>query len=227
MKDKIPATVFTTPYVSPVGGDSTKLRANFRQALNLLSQAGYTLNGNQLVDKNGQQLSFEILLNGPTIQPVASAFATNLKAIGINVSIRSVDSAQYINRLRSRDFDMIYYGWAETLSPGNEQRDFWSCGAAKDPSTSNYGGICDPGVDALIDKVVFAKDRDTLVAATHALDRVLLAGHYVVPSYTLRNDRIAHWDRFSHPQTLPAYSVGFSELWWYDQAKAQKTGVAQ
>jgi microcin C transport system substrate-binding protein len=226
VKDKIPASVFTTPYTNPVGGDSTKLRANLRQALNLLNQAGYTLNGNQLVDKNGKQLSFEILLNGPTIQPVASAFVTNLKAIGINATIRTVDSAQYINRLRSRDFDMIYSGWAQSLSPGNEQRDYWSCGAAKDPNTSNYGGICDPGVDALIEKVVFAKDRDTLVAATHALDRVLLAGYYVVPSYSLRNDRIAHWDRFSHPATLPAYSIGFPQVWWYDQAKAQKTGVA-
>ncbi|HTJ55942.1 MAG TPA: extracellular solute-binding protein [Devosiaceae bacterium] len=227
VKDKIPASVFTTPYTNPVGGDSTKLRANLRQALNLLTQAGYTLSGNQLVDKNGQQLSFEILLDGPTIEPVASAFAHNLKAIGINATLRSVDSAQYINRLRSRDFDMIYAGWAESMSPGNEQRDFWSCGASKDPDTTNYGGICDPGIDALVDKVVFAKDRDTLIAATRALDRVLLAGHYVVPSYTLRNDRIAHWDRFSHAATLPAYNIGFPQVWWYDEAKAQKTGVAQ
>jgi microcin C transport system substrate-binding protein len=226
VKDKIPASVFTTPYTNPVGGDSTRLRANLRQALNLLTQAGYTLKGNQLVDRNGQQLSFEILLDGPTIVPVASAFAANLAAIGIKATIRPVDDAQYVNRQRSRDFDMIYNGWAESLSPGNEQRDFWSCGAAKGANTSNYGGICDPGIDALVDKVVFAKDRDTLIAATHALDRVLLAGHYVVPSYTLRNDRIARWDRFSHAATLPAYNIGFPQVWWYDQAKAQKTGPA-
>jgi microcin C transport system substrate-binding protein len=226
VKDKIPASVFTTPYTNPVGGDPQKLRANLHQALNLLTQAGYTLNGNQLVDKNSNQLSFEILLDGPTIEPIASAFAANLQEIGINATIRPVDDAQYVNRLRSRDFDMIYNGWAESLSPGNEQRDFWSCGAAKGANTSNYGGICDPGVDALIDKVVFAKDRSTLIAATHALDRVLLAGHYVVPSYTLRADRIARWDRFSHAQTLPAYNIGFPQVWWYDKAKAAKTGPA-
>src|SRR6185437_2038298 len=162
VKDKIPASVFTTPYTNPVGGDSTRLRANLRQALNLLTQAGYTLKVNQLVDRNGQQLSFEILLDGPTIVPVASAFAANLAAIRIKATIRPVDDAQYVNRQRSRDFDMIYNGWAESLSPGNEQRDFWSCGAAKGANTSNYGGICDPGIDALVDKVVFAKDRDTL-----------------------------------------------------------------
>jgi microcin C transport system substrate-binding protein len=227
VKDKVPATVFTTPYANPVSGDPTKLRANLRQALALLSAAGYTLNGNQLVDKSGQQLSFEILLNGPTIEPVATAFQTNLKSIGINATIRTVDSAQYVNRVRSRDFDMIYTGWGESLSPGNEQRDFWSSGASKDPNTSNYGGIADPGVDALIDQLVLAKDRDTLVAATHALDRVLLANHYVVPSYSLRQERIAHWDRFGKPDHIPDFSIGFPNVWWYDQAKAAKTGAAQ
>ena len=113
------------------------------------------------------------------------------------------------------------------MSPGNEQRDMWGSAAAKDNSTSNYGGISDPGIDALIDKLVFAKDRDTLIAATHALDRVLLAGHYIVPSYALRNDRIAHWDRFGHPDPVPAYSTGFPTIWWFDKDKAAKTGGAQ
>ena len=157
----------------------------------------------------------------------STAFVTNLKSIGINATIREVDSAQYVERLRHRDFDMIYSGWGESLSPGNEQRDFWSSGSAKDPNTSNYGGISNPGVDALVDKVVFAKDRDTLVAATKALDRVLLANDFVVPSYALRKDRIAHWDRFSAPAKLPDYSIGFPNIWWYDKDKAAKTGGAQ
>jgi microcin C transport system substrate-binding protein len=227
VKDKIPGSVFTTPYTNPVGGDSTKVRANLRQALNLLGEAGYKLDGNRLVDAKGNQLSFEILLDGPTIEPVASAFVTNLKAIGINATIRSVDSAQYINRLRSRDFDMIYSGWGQSLSPGNEQRDYWGSGSANNPNTSNYAGISDPGIDALIDKVVFAKDRDTLVAATRALDRVLLAHHYVVPSYTLKAERVARWDRFDHPDHIPDYSIGFPQVWWYDKIKAAKTGVVQ
>jgi microcin C transport system substrate-binding protein len=227
VKDKVPPEVFTTPYTNPVAGDPAKLRANLKQALDLFTEAGYHLDGNRLVDANGTQFGFEILLNGPTIEPVATAFQTNLKAIGIDVSIREVDSAEYINRIRSRDFEVTYNGWLQSLSPGNEQNFFFGSKAAADPSTSNYAGIADPGVDALINDVVFAKDRDALVAATHALDRVLLANAYIVPSYTLRNDRIAHWDRFGAPTDLPKYSIGFPTIWWYDEAKAEKTGKAQ
>ncbi len=227
VKDKIPAEVFTTPYGNPVAGDGQKLRANLRKALDLLTQAGYHLDGNRLVDANGTQLSFEILLNGPTIEPVATAWQTNLTSIGIATTIRSVDSAEYINRMRSRDFEVTYNGWTQSLSPGNEQNFFFGSKAAADPGSSNYAGIADPGVDALINDVIFAKDRDALIAATHALDRVLLANAYIVPSYSNRNDRIAHWDRFGHPETLPKYSIGFPEIWWYDEVRAEKTGKAQ
>jgi microcin C transport system substrate-binding protein len=227
VKDKIPAEVFTTPYSNPVAGDGQKLRANLRQALDLLTEAGYHLDGNRLVDANGTQLSFEILLNGPTIEPVATAWQTNLTSIGIATTIRSVDSAEYINRMRSRDFEVTYNGWTQSLSPGNEQNFFFGSKAAADPGSSNYAGIADPGVDALINDVIFAKDRDALIAATHALDRVLLANAYIVPSYSNRNDRIAHWDRFGHPETLPKYSIGFPEIWWYDEVRAEKTGKAQ
>lgn len=227
VKDKIPPEVFTTEYASPVGGDPAKVRENLRQALELLTAAGYTLNGNQLVDAGGTQLTFEILLNGPTIEPVATAWQTNLRSIGIEASIRPVDSAEYINRVRSRDFEMIYSGWSQSMSPGNEQNFFWGSESAADENSSNYAGIADPGVDALINKIVFAKDRDELLAATAALDRVLLFNYFVVPSYTLRNERVARWDRFSHPDKLPEFSIGFPQVWWYDDAKAQKTGVAQ
>ena len=174
VKDMVPPEVFTTEYVSPVGGDPAKLRENLRQALELLTSAGYTLNGNQLVDAGGTQLTFEILLNGPTIEPVATAWQTNLRSIGIEASIRSVDSAEYINRVRSRDFEMIYSGWAQSMSLGNEQYFFFGSESANDENSSNYAGIADPGVDALIEKVVFAKDREELLAASAALDRVLL-----------------------------------------------------
>jgi len=224
VKDKIPADVFTTQYTNPVGGDATKLRGNLRQALKLLTEAGYKLDGNRLVNAAGEQLGFEILLNGPTIEPVATALQTNLASIGIAVTVRTVDSPQYINRLRSRDFDMIYSAWGQTLSPGNEQRDFWGSVSAKGEDSRNYAGISDPGVDALIDKVIYAGNRDTLLAATRALDRVLLAHDFVIPSYTLRHSRVARWDRFSHPKTLPEYSVGFPTVWWWDAAKAAKVG---
>ena len=226
VKQKIPPSVFTTPYVNPMGGNPIQVRANLRQALDLLTVAGYKLDGSQLVDAAGHQLGFEILLNGSTIEPVAMAFANSLKTIGINVTIRMVDSPQYISRVQSHDFDMIYNSWGESLSPGNEQRDMWGSAAAKDPNTRNYGGVSDPGVDALVDKVVSAKDRDTLIAATKALDRVLLANHFLVPSFTTRQSWVACWNRFSHPDKLPAYSIGFPGIWWFDKDKAAKTGGA-
>jgi len=224
VRDLVPASVFTEQYKNPVAGDATALRANLREALGLLTQAGYTLSGNQLVNANGEQLSFEILLNGPTIEPVATAWQNNLRSIGIAASIRTVDSPQYIQRLRARDFDVVYVSWAQSQSPGNEQRFFFGSAAAAEPGSRNYGGIADPGVDALIEKVIFADDRETLEAATHALDRVLMAHDFLVPTYTSRNARTARWDRFSHPQTLPEYGIGFPTSWWWDADKAAKTG---
>ena len=224
VKDKIPASVFTEPYTNPVSGDAQKLRANLRTALGLLTEAGYHLEGNRLVDANGTQLSFEVLLDSATIEPVATNLTTNLAQIGIAATIRIVDSPQYINRLRSFDYDMVYEAWPQSFSPGNEQRYFWGSASASEPGSRNYAGIADPGIDALIDKVIFATDRDTLEAATKALDRVLLANHYVVPSYTLRTARVARWDRFSHPEVLPEFGIGFPTTWWWDDAKAAKTG---
>jgi microcin C transport system substrate-binding protein len=223
VRDLVPESVFTTEYVNPVSGDPQKLRGNLRTALQLLGEAGYTLDGNRLVNASGEQLGFEILLNGPTIEPVAQSFQANLQQIGIAVTIRSVDSPQFIERVRTRDYDMIYNGWAQSSSPGNEQRDFFGSEAANSEDTRNYAGIADPGVDALIDKIIFADDRETLEAATRALDRVLMANHFVVPSYSLRQSRIARWDRFSHPDPLPDYSIGFPTIWWWDEEKAART----
>jgi microcin C transport system substrate-binding protein len=221
VKDKIPPEVFTTPYVNPVGGDTQKERENLRTALTLLREAGYELKGSALVNSaTGKQLSFEVLLNGPTIETVALPWQANLRKIGIDMKVRSVDTPQWINRVRSRDFDMIYTGWAQSLSPGNEQRDFWGAEAADSPSSRNHAGIADPGVDALIARVVLAKDRDELVAATRALDRVLLAHHYLIPSYTRRKAPVARWDRFARPDALPQYSIGFPTIWWWDEEKA-------
>lgn len=222
--DKIPPSVLTVPYANPVSGDAGKLRANLRTALGLLQEAGYTLDGNRLVDANGTQLGFEILLNGPTNEPIASNLVTNLAQIGIAATLRTVDSPQYINRLRSFDYDVIYSGWGQSISPGNEQRYFFGSASKNEPGSQNYAGIADPGVDALIDRIIYADDRQTLEAATRALDRVLLAQHNIVPSYALRNTRAARWDRFSHPENLPEYSSGFPSIWWYDEAKAAKVG---
>ena len=224
VKDLVPASVFTEPYTNPVSGDPTMLRANLRTALGLFQEAGYSLSGNKLVDANGTQLAFEILLNGPTIEPVAANLVTNLAQIGVAVTLRTVDSPQYINRARSFDFDVIYAGWAQSWSPGNEQRFFFGSSTANEEGAQNYAGIADPGVDALINKLIAADDRATQEAVTKALDRTLLAHHFIVPSYSLRYSRTARWDRFSRPESLPEFSSGFPTLWWWDADKAAKTG---
>lgn len=224
VRDQVPAEVFTTEYVNPVGGDPQKARENLRRAVELFREAGYRLEGGRMVGPDGKPVAFELLLNGPIIERVALPYKQALERIGVTMTVRTVDSNQYVSRLRSRDFDMTYTGWGQSMSPGNEQLDFWGSAAADSESSRNYAGIKDPAVDALIRKVVFAKDRDDLVAATKALDRVLLANQYVIPSYTIEADRIAYWDRFGHPEPLPRFSIGFPTVWWWDADKAATVG---
>ena len=225
MRDKVPPEVFTTPYANPVGGNPEAVRGNLREAARLLKEAGFEVRDKRLVDAAGKPLTVEILVQDPASERIALFYKPSLERIGISVSIRVVDDAQYQNRLRSFDFDMIIDGWAQSLSPGNEQREFWGSQAADAPGSRNTVGIKNPAVDALIDQVIFAKDREGLVAATRALDRVLLWNFYVVPQFTYPYSRYARWDRFSHAEPLPKYArSGLPSLWWYDTEKAAKIG---
>ncbi len=227
VRDEVPPEVFTEEYKNPVGGDPQKVRDNLRKAVELFQEAGYQLDGNKMIDPSGKPVTFEILLNGPTIERVAIPFAQALKRIGIEATVRPVDSAQFVTRVRSRDFDMIYTGWGESNSPGNEQLDFWGSAAADKQSSRNYAGIKDPAVDAIIDKIIFAKDREEQVAAMKALDRVLMWNQYVIPTYTILADRIAYWNRFGHPDGYGKFDIGFPTIWWWDEAKAAKVGGSQ
>ncbi len=219
LKDQVPADVFTKPYANPVGGDPQKARDNLRQAVQLLKAAGWDLKGNTMVNtKTGAPFAFEILLSSPQLERVVSPYVQTLKRIGIEVRLRTVDPSQYTNRTRSFDFDMTWVVWAQTLNPGNEQQFYWGSKAATTEGTRNYAGIADPAIDALVDKVIFATDREGLVAATRALDRVLLAHHYVVPLYYMMAMRIAYWDKFDRPGTLPEYGIGFPDIWWAKQS---------
>lgn len=224
VKDKVPPQLFTKAYSNPTTGSEEARRANLREAFNLLKQAGYQVKGKQLVDAKGEPFTIEILINSPAFERVALFYKPGLERLGIQVSVRMVDSSQYINRVRARDFDMIITAWGQSLSPGNEQRDYWGSESAKREGSRNYAGISNPAVDQLIERVIYAKDRDELVAATHALDRVLLWNDYVIPAWTLRYTRTARWDRFARPPTLPKYSFDFPTIWWWDAAKAAKIG---
>jgi len=229
VRDKVPPEVFTTPYINPVNGNPENVRANLREAVRLMKEAGYEVREQKLVNaKTGEPLNVEILSQtaDPNLERVILFYKPSLERLGVTVTVRSVDDAQYENRLRNWDFDMTLMVWQESLSPGNEQRDNWGARAADTQGSRNYAGIKNPAVDALIERVIFAKSRAELVAATRALDRVLLWNNYVVPQWTYTKDRAARWDRFGRPTEMPKYGsqATFPTIWWWDADKAAKTG---
>jgi microcin C transport system substrate-binding protein len=230
VKDKVPPEVFTTPYKNPVNASNEERRANLRNAVRLLKEAGWEVRDRRLVNvASGEAMTVEILLDNPAFERVALVYKQSLERLGIGVSIRSVDTAQFQKREDDRDFDLIIYGQGQSQSPGNEQREYWGSDAAGRPGSANIPGIKDPAVDVLIDRVVYARDREELVAATKALDRVLMAGSYVVPMWRSATIRTLRWDRFASPKVLPSQSLtgGFPDVWWYDAARAAKVGATR
>ncbi|PVE25924.1 hypothetical protein DC522_03925 [Microvirga sp. KLBC 81] len=226
LRDKVPPSVFTTPYKNPVNDTNEAIRNNLREADRLLREAGWEVKNGRRVNAKGEPLSVELLSSSPNEERVFLPYKAVLERLGIGVTVRSVDDVQYTNRTRSFDFDITTGLWGQSLSPGNEQREFWGSQAAKREGSRNLAGIADPAVDALIDRIIFAKDREELVAATKALDRVLLAHNYVVPQWTSLKQRTARWDRYSHPDVMPHYAgSAFPTVWWYDETKAAKTGA--
>jgi microcin C transport system substrate-binding protein len=225
VRDKVPPEVFTMPYQNPVGGNPEAVRSNLRESLRLLKEAGYEIKDHKLVDAAGKPITVEILVQEPAYERIALFYKPSLERLGVTTSIRIVDSAQYENRERSFDYDMIFDTWGESLSPGNEQREYWGSQAADVSGSRNTAGIKNPAVDSLIDRVIFAKSRSELLAATKALDRVLLWNFYVVPQYSYPFSRYARWDRFSHAEPLPKYAnSGLPSLWWFDAEKAARIG---
>ena len=227
VKDKVPPSVFTTPYKNPVSETPEAVRTNLREAVRLLREAGYEQRDGRMVNKaTGEPLTVEFLEFQNTFERVILPFSAQLKLIGVGTSLRVIDQAQYQNRLRNFDYDVTTGSWPESLSPGNEQREYWGSASADKPGSRNLIGIKDPAIDALIEKVIFAKDRPGVLAATHALDRVLLSHDFVVPQWASNVSRTLRWNRFAHPAVLPLYgSSGFPTTWWYDEAAAAKTGA--
>jgi microcin C transport system substrate-binding protein len=217
-RDQLPEEVFTEAYRAPSTEGDSGLRQNLRTALRLLREAGWSVEDGKLVNAQGQPFRFEILLNGPAFERHTLPFIKNLERLGIEATVRSVDPAQYQNRMDSFDFDMTVESFGQSLSPGNEQREYWGSGAADIPGSRNTIGIKDPVVDHLIDRIIEAPTREDLVTATRALDRVLLWGHYVIPHWHSRIFRVAHWNKFGRPETAPPYGLPLFS-WWVDPVK--------
>jgi microcin C transport system substrate-binding protein len=167
-------------------------------------------------------MKVEFLLVSQLFERIVQPYLRNLERLGIKGTIRMVDSAQYTRRLNGFDYDIVVSTFAQSDSPGNEQRDFWGSEAAERDGSMNLIGVKDPAIDKLVDHVIFAKDRAELVSATHALDRVLQWSEFVVPQWFSPNVRIAYWDRYGQPKVLPGLTPGFMQVWWFDQKLADK-----
>ncbi|WP_373505953.1 extracellular solute-binding protein [Aestuariivirga sp.] len=227
LKAELPPEVFTAEYTNPVNDTPQNRRKNLRQASKLLEEAGWlvTQDGGRSVLKNarGESLKFEILLDSPLFERIALPYKQQLELLGIDVKITTLlDSAQYERRTQTFDYDIIVGNWGQSLSPGNEQRDFWGSEAAERNGSRNLAGIRNPAIDKLVETLIFARDRASLVTACKALDRALIWHHYVVPMWYIDYERTARWDRFGRPEKLPDLSTGFPTTWWWDEEKAKK-----
>jgi microcin C transport system substrate-binding protein len=229
IRDQVPPQVFTTAFQNPRNDNVGEVRQNLREALRLLSEAGYEVREQQLVDrKTHEPFTVELLTNSPLFERVYLYYKPSLEKLGISVAVRTVDSSQYENRLRTWDFDVITFAWGETLVPGNELHGYFGSETADQPGSNNVVGIKNPAIDKMIHRVVHASDREDLIAACHALDRILLWNHYVVPQWSYAKLRTARWNRFSRPENLPKYGMAaFPDLWWWDADKAAKAGGRQ
>ena len=217
----LPPEVFTQEYNPPRGDESGNIRGNLRTASKLLTEAGWVINdGKRINAKTGKPFAFEMLLVSPLFERIALPFAKNLEKLGIAMTVRTIDTAQYRRRLDTFDFDMVVGGFGQSLSPGNEQREFWTTSAAEQEGSRNIIGIRSKAVDAIVEKLIAAPTRKDLVIASRALDRVLQWGHYMIPNWHAPYARIAYWDKFARPKVTPTRGNQFF-AWWIDAAKAQ------
>ncbi|OJT00488.1 extracellular solute-binding protein [Marinobacter nauticus] len=216
-RDQLNPEVFTREYTPPDTSDSRSMRDNLRAAMELLNEAGYSILGGKMVhEESGKQLSFEVLLFQKSFERVVLPFTRNLERLGIDVTVRLVDSNQYIQRVRSFDFDMITQVLPQSDSPGNEQREYWHSSTADVSGSRNFMGVNDPVVDQLVDMVIQAPDREQLVHRVRALDRVLLHSHYVIPHWHLTKDRVAYWNHLQRPEVTPKNGIDLNN-WWINR----------
>ena len=229
LRDQLPERVFTEAYAPPAGDPAGNIRDNLRKAFGLLQEAGYEVDprSRKMVHKEtGRPLTFEILLVDPVFERVTLPFVENLKTLGVEATVRTVDTAQYINRLRSFDFDMTSTVWGQSLSPGNEQREFWGSDAATHEGSRNYAGLQNPAIDQLIELVIQAPDREALVTRVRALDRALQWQFLVIPHWHSPTQRIAYWDKFGFSEARPMRGIDLM-AWWVESAKDRQVAAEQ
>ncbi|GLK88349.1 extracellular solute-binding protein [Pseudomonas turukhanskensis] len=220
LRGQIPDQVFTDVFRPPVTTGDGMIRDQKRKAYKLLLEAGYKIENDKMVGPDGQPLTIEFMLYQLNLERVLLPFMRNLAELGIDMQIRRVDASQYVNRMRSRDFDMTTATWGQSNSPGNEQREYWHSSSADSPGSRNYIGLRDPAIDKLVEGLIRADSRKSLITHARALDRVLLWGNYVIPNYYIDTYRIAHWNKFGRPAITPKYDVGMM-TWWQTSEKAE------
>ncbi len=227
VQGQVPPEVFTAEWKNPVNVTPQDARKHLGEAAKLLAEAGWTPKNGVLTNAKGEELTAEFLLVQPDFERIVQPYKAVLDKLGIKAGLRIVDTSQYQRRHDTFDFDIIVASFPQSESPGNEQRDFWGSEAADKEGSRNVIGIKNPAVDKLIDRLIMARDREDLVAATRALDRVLLWNHYVVPQFHMPYERLAIWDMYRRPDTLPSRNSSFLRVWWYDEAAAKRLADAR
>ncbi len=216
----IPEEVFTTPFVPPATDGSGNNRRNLRAARTLLADAGWVTRDGALVNEaTGEPMTVEFLYFEPTFERIYAVFARSLERLGVGVNLRLVDGAQYEERLKTHDFEITTIRFVFSLSPGVELNSYFASATVDQVGSFNIPGIKDPVVDALIAAVAAATDRDSLIAAARALDRVLLWGHYMVPQWYKGAHHLVYWNKFARPAVKPRYARGIVDTWWVDGEK--------
>jgi microcin C transport system substrate-binding protein len=213
LRAQLPPKTFGPLFANPVTDSSGNIRGHLRKARALFEKAGWRIKDGKL-QKDGAVFTIEFLLVQPAFERIVAPYIKNLAKLGIDAKMRTIDPTQYQNRVTNYDYDAVVMSFGQSLSPGNEQRDYWSSAAADRPGGRNYIGIKDAAVDALVEKLIFAKTRDDLVTATRALDRVLVSNHYIMPQWHAPHERLAYWKSLKRPARMPKHGLGFPTIWW-------------
>jgi microcin C transport system substrate-binding protein len=220
LRGQIPDEVFTKEFKLPETDGTGNVRDLARRALALLKEAGWEVKDGKMTEtKTGKKLAFEMLLQDASFERVVLPYKQNLERIGVDMTVRTIDTAQFKRRNDEFDFDMMVEGFGQSLSPGNEQRDFWGSKSADTPGSRNTIGIRNEAIDRLVDTLIAAPDRESLINVTRALDRVLLWSHFVVPNWHNPKAFVAYWNRFGRPAKSARYAPVAFDTWWIDEAR--------